>query len=445
MPLPTPRLAAVLALVALGVAAVPGAGLGVLVVLDALVLVAVAVDVVRSSPPDAIGVERSLPDVVALGSSDRVTWRVSSSSDRAVRVRVADSPAPSLQLSRRRVELVVPAGGAITTTADLAPGRRGDFAWDEVVVRTFGPLGLIARQATRSVPGRLRVYPPMGFATKAAALIAETRTADAGLRLARQRGGGTEFDSLRDYTPDDDPRRIDWAATARSIRPIVRTYRPEENQVVQLLLDVGRTMAGRVRDPEAPPGPAAEVPRSDHALDAALLCASVAVGMGDRAGLVAYSDRVRATVPPSGRPGHIQALLGAAYTVEPELVESDHRTGFAAALAQNRRRGLIVVFTELSTAAVEASLMGSLGLVLRRHVVVIGAVTDPRVVAWASGRVEDLASGHRRAAAIRSMDERGALVRRLRAAGAIVVDAPPAQLGGQVARTYLEVKASGRL
>ena len=115
-----------------------------------------------------------------------------------------------------------------------------------------------------------------------------------GLRSARAKGGGTEFDQLREYGVDDDSRRIDWAATARSDRPIVRTYRAERNQRVICLLDNGRTMAGQVEG----------VARVEHAIDAVMMLTSVAERMGDMPGLVAFDHVVRAVVPP--RSGHAQ-------------------------------------------------------------------------------------------------------------------------------------------
>ena len=132
------------------------------------------------------------------------------------------------------------------------------------------------------------------------------RRQEVGLRTAQGRGGGTEFDQLRDYTPDDESRRIDWAATARTGRPIVRTYRAEQNQVVVTLLDNGRVMAGQV----------AGVPRVEHAMDAAMALTSVAARLGDRAGLVAFDATVRAVVPPASGARQV----GRVADVFPELV-----------------------------------------------------------------------------------------------------------------------------
>ena len=151
-----------------------------------------------------------------------------------------------------------------------------------------GPLGLAASQGRRSLPGVLRVYPPFRSRAEAELRIDRARILEVGLRSARARGGGTEFDSLREYGVDDETRRIDWSATARTAKVIVRTYRAERNQTVLMLLDTGRLMAGQV----------AGVPRLDHALDAVMMLTAVATRLGDRAGLVAFADQLRGTVAP---------------------------------------------------------------------------------------------------------------------------------------------------
>src|SRR5207244_1226454 len=165
--------------------------------------------------------------------------------------------------------------------------------------------------------------------------INEARILEIGLRSAQGRGGGTEFDSLRDYSVDDEFRRIDWAATARAARPIVRTYRAERNQTVLLLLDAGRLMAGRVDD----------VPRLDHAMDAVMMLTAVATRLGDRAGLVAFDQRVRAVVSPGHSRDQLSRVTEAMYALEPELVESDYRGAFAETLAPFRRPALLRLFT----------------------------------------------------------------------------------------------------
>ena len=356
--------------------------LGLWVVNGALLAAAVA-DWSLAVRPGELEVERELPGIVPLGTEARVVWRISHRGGRpggaaararpGIRVRVADELAPSLGAVTRRVRVVVPPRGRVTAATTIRPSRRGRFALSEIVVRVEGPLGLVARQGRRSVPGVLRVYPPFDSRDEAELRVNKARILEVGLRSAQGRGGGTEFDSLREYGVDDEFRRIDWAATARSGKPIVRTYRAERNQTVLLLLDSGRTMAGRVAD----------VPRLDHAIDAVMMLTSLATRLGDRAGLVAFDREVRAVVGPGHARDQLSRVTEAMYQLQPLLVESDYRGAFAETLARFRRRAMLVVLTELAEQAVSETLLPALPLIARDHLVVVASVADPEVRGWA--------------------------------------------------------------
>ena len=385
--------------------------------------------------PDRIGVRRALPEVLALGAEGTVSWRVHNPTDRPVRVAVADELAPSLLASTRRIEATVPARSSIEGRADIRPVRRGRFDPHRVVVRSYGPLGLVARQRERQVPGLLRVLPPFHSRHEAELRIDRARVPEVGLRLAPTRGGGTEFDQLQEYSPDDEFRRIDWSATARAGKAIVRTYRAERNQTVIALLDNGRVMAATV----------AGVPRVEHAMDAVLMLTAVATRLGDRAGMVAFDQTVRAVVPPAHGRGQLTRVTEAMYDLEPVLAESDYRGAFTTTLARFRRRSLLVVLTDLVEQAVGETLLPALPVIARSHLVIVAAVQDPEVVRWARSTPADGDEAYRKAAAVAALDERRRTTARLQGLGATVVDAPPGDLAPRLADAYLKVKATGRL
>jgi len=435
IPVPTRRLAAIAALASLLVLAAPVSPLAALLVVDGLLLVVAIVDAVLAPSPATVSVEREMPGVVPLGRQAPMRWRVGNPTDRPLRARLADELAPSLRAGSRRAAVTVPRRGRAIAATTVRPSRRGRFDVSELTVRVEGPLGLAARQGRRRQPDSIRVYPPFSSRDEAELRIDKARILEVGLRSAKGQGGATEFDQLREYTVDDESRRIDWAATARTGKAIVRTYRAERNQTVLLLLDAGRMMAGRVAD----------VPRLDHAMDAVMMLTAVATRLGDRAGLVAFDQQVRAIVPP----GHARDQLGrvteAMYTLEPQLVESDYRGAFAQTLARFRRRALLVVFTELAEQAMAETLLPALPMVARDNIVVIASVRDPQVLAWSRAVPHDATEAYRRAAAGAALEERRRTVARLRGLGATVIDAPPGELAPQLADAYLRVKATGRL
>jgi len=330
---------------------------------------------------------------------------------------------------------VVARHGRARAATAIHPRRRGRFSPTEMVVRVEGPIGLVTRQGRRRVPGVLRVYPPFHSRDEAELRINKARILEVGLRSAQGRGGGTEFDSLREYAVDDEFRRIDWAATARAGKTIVRTYRAERNQTVLLLLDSGRTTAGLVGG----------VPRLDHAMDAVMMLTAVATRLGDRAGMVAFDSEVRAVVGAGHARDQLSRVTEAMYALEPRLVESDYRGAFATTLSRFRRRTMLVVLTELAEQAVLQSLLPALPLIARDHLVVVASVTDPEISEWATATPLEPGAAYRKAAATAALADRRRVVARLRGLGAVVVDAPPGRLAPDLADAYLKVKATGRL
>ncbi len=434
-PVPTARsvvLAAFLAVVVLVLPlAVPW---GFVAACGALVL-AGAADVALAVDPGTIAVERQLTPTITLGGEGEARWRVTNPTHRRVHVAVADDLAPSLRPQGRRFRMVVPAGATRTERTPLHPARRGRFEPTELVVRVEGPIGLMARQRTRREPGQLRVLPPFRSRKQVELRIERAQLLEIGLRTARGSGGGTEFDALRDYTVDDDVRRIDWAATARSSRTIVRTYRAERNQQLLVLLDNGRVMAGQV----------AGAPRVEWAMDAAMGLTTAASALGDRCGLVTFDRAVHGVVPPRGGRAQLERVTGALFDLEPQLVESDYAGAFAATIARFRRRALLVLLTELAEEAMTETLVPALPLLLSRHLVIVASAADPDVGAWAAAPPDDAQEAYRMAAAVAATGRRARAAGLLRGLGANVIDAPPQALAARLVDAYLGIKAAGRL
>ncbi|MFD9732412.1 DUF58 domain-containing protein, partial [Micrococcus luteus] len=319
-------------------------------------------------------------------------------------------------------------------TTVLRPTRRGDREAERITVRSYGPLGLAARQGHHRVPWTVRVLPPFTSRKHLPSRLARLRELD-GRTSVLTRGEGTEFDSLRAYVPGDDTRSIDWRATARQSAVAVRTWRPERDRHILIVLDTGRTSAGRVGD----------VPRLDAAMDATLLLTALATRAGDRMGLLAYDRCVRARVQGRTTGGDVLAkVVNTLASLEPELVETDARGLSTTALSDAPRGSLIVLLTSLEAAPVEEGLLPVLPQLTQRHTVLLAAVSDPRIEEMAKSRgtvdaVYDAAAG------AQAQAERRSTAEKLQRHGVFVVDATPDNLAPALSDAYLALKAAGRL
>jgi len=436
---PTARLCILAVLCSVALFAYPGGDLGSvwvdLAVLNGILVASAVIDALCAPPVSGIALRREHPPVVVMGTTAELRWAIANRGRRPVRLGLADELAPSLGARTRRSFLRLAPQASATVKTTISPSRRGRFELSHMVVRLTGPLGLGMRQRRVEVPSLLRVHPPFRSRDEAELRIRKGQILEVGMRSARGFGAGTEFEMLREYGPDDEFRRVDWAATARTGKPIVRVYRPERNQTVIVLLDNGRLMAGQVDD----------VPRIEHTMDATIMLCAVATRLGDRFGLVTFDQQVRTIVPPSRHANQLSRVIEGMYALEPALSESDYVGAFRATITRFRRRSMLVILSDLSAQAVSESLIPALPLILRSHLVVVGAVRDPDIGRWAGEVPRDAADAYRKAAATSSLTDRQRVSARLRGMGVIVVDAPPGKLAPMLADAYLEAKSTGRL
>jgi uncharacterized protein (DUF58 family) len=407
-------------------------GWGVLVATAALAAL-VGLDVALAGSVRRLRLARDGDTGVRLGEPATVRLTVENPAGRRVRGELRDAWPPSAGAVTQRHRIDVPAGERRRVATTLRPTRRGDRPADRVTVRAVGPLGLAGRQGSHVVPWRLRALPPFTSRKHLPSRLARLRELD-GRSAVRVRGQGTEFDALREYVDGDDVRSIDWRATARAADVMVRTWRPERDRHVLLVLDTGRTAAGRVGD----------APRLDAAMDAALLLAALAARAGDRVDLLAYDRTVRARVEGVPATGLLPALVQAMAPLEATLVEPDYRGMVSTVLGRVSRRSLVVLLTALDTAPVEEGLLPVLAQLTRRHRVVLASVSDPRVEEMARARGEADAV-YDAAAAERTRADRHRVAGLLARLGVEVVDAPPDRLAPDLADRYLALKAAGRL
>jgi uncharacterized protein (DUF58 family) len=403
---------------------------------------AVAVDVALTNPPAALEFVRSGPASARLGQTVDTALQLRNRGPRRLRGVLRDAWPPSAGAQPRAHRLDLSPGESTTMTTQLRPLRRGDQRSAAVTVRCIGPLGLAGRQRSISVAGAVRVLPPFLSRRHLPARLARLREID-GMLPVLVRGPGTEFDSLREYVVGDDVRSIDWRATARRSDVVVRTWRPERDRRVLVVLDTGRTSAGRVGvDPTT--GDPSGWPRLDWSLDAALLLAALAARAGDHVDFLAHDRVSRAAVFGAGRTDLLARLVEAMAPLEPALVESDAAGMVAAILRRERRRALVVILTDLNPSALDEGLLPVLAQLTTRHQVLVAAVSDPRIDELAAGRA-DAAEVYDAAAAERSRNDRRTIASALRSKGVEVVDAAPADLAPALADRYLAMKAGGLL
>ncbi|WPU08143.1 DUF58 domain-containing protein [Pseudarthrobacter oxydans] len=416
---------------AVPVLALPGWGT-VLLVAAALAALA-AVDLLLAASLRPVHVLRSEPGNVTLHAGTDAVLKVQNDGGRRLRGVLRDAWQPSAGAQNPVQDIDVPAGEGRRVTVRLRPVRRGDLKVPHVTLRSFGPLLLAARQRTIDCPGSLQVLPPFHSRRHLPSKLRKLRELD-GKAAVQIRGAGTEFDSLRDYVRGDDVRSIDWRATARRSAVVVRTWRPERDRRVVMVLDTSRTSAARIDDET----------RLDTGMEAALLLGVLAERGGDRVDFVAFDRRTRARAGSAGQGNLLGQLVQAMAPLEAELIEMDWPAVPAQVRAVSAHRSLVVLLTSLDGGAPEEGLLPVAAQLARQHVVVVAAVRDPQLGAMLKER-DDATGVFRAAAAERALLQRAAISTELRQHGVEVVDAEPHQLPPKLADMYIRLKAAGTL
>ena len=414
---PSPRAVAVAVVLALSLLVVAWP----LVVLGAAALaVATVVDALAARAP--VTVERSVPSRLARGVPAALVVTVTGAGARRVEVRQPRVPDIDVE----------PGTGASGLEATIVARRRGHHVLPPVAVRVTGPLGLGRWDRDHAGAHEVEVHPDLPAARRLATAVRQARFRDPGLRRRGAIGLGTDFDQVREHQPDDDIRHVNWSATVRHGRLMTNQYREDTERDVVALVDCGRLMAAPV------PGIAGQPPdrtRLDVAVDAAAALAAVADVVGDRCGVVAYDDEVRARVRPRRASG--DDVVRALHAVEPRPVDSDAERAFRA--VGGTKRSLVVVLTDVLDAAAARALLDAVPVLARRHAVVVASCTDVEVTEAAAGDDE------RAVVAGRVLAERDRAVAQIRRRGARVVEAPPARFSAAVVAAYLDAKATARL
>ncbi len=326
---------------------------------------------------------------------------------------------------------------------ELTPLIRGERALGPSITYESSSLGLLSRRTIHPQEQRLDVYPDVGTLLSAHALDTRRVLATLGIRPALRRGDGYEFDSLRELGPDDDPRRMDWAASARRGRPIQRIYQREENSRVVVALDTGRLMAGLSSGRS----------KLDFALDATLVLAYAALASGDRVSVAAFDDELRQYTGPFAHRSQLPQLISQIRRIQPRFLETDYKTLIRDLRAHVRQHCLVIVLTDFVEADPETS--RALALLAERHRVLIVAIRDP-IFRDLEGALSHEPDVTHRAGASRAkkralerlvladlLKDRETLLARLRRGGVHTLDLYPTEITAPVLNRFLELRQAG--
>lgn len=404
-------------------------------------LVLLIIDYQLTQRPKFVEMNRSVADRLSIGRENPVLITVTNKGAADLAVRLKDDFPQEIESDTKLFEFKLPAGGTSTLEYKLTPKRRGAYEFGNITMRYQSRLGLFWRQAINKRPEQVKVYSDLKALYDLSIKLAQST--ELGELHQRRRGQGTDFASLREYTSGDDTKAIDWKATARRDRPVLRTYEAEQEQRLLILLDAGRMM---VSDLEG-------LTRFDHALNAALCLALTGLSHNDQVGIGAFADKPLMYLPPRRGKAYMKNILEGTFGLEPRMTEPDYVGMLSYFASAQKGRSLICILTDLTDPTGSQALLSALAGLSGRHLPFCVTLKDRQIIDVAKQRAfaptepneEVIGTLYRRAVATDLLEQRELALSVLQRRGCLILDCPPQELSDKIVDKYLEIKTRARL
>ncbi len=389
----------------------------------------------RQAPPR---MTRVLPAALAVGVRREVALVLEGVGPQRWNISLYDHSDPSLLTEGMPTELAIGAGKSVTYTYHVTPSRRGEVQFEPADVRVRSRFGLCELLERLGDTTTRRVYPDFAQVARYAWLAGDRRLAEIGIKTYHRRGAGTDFHQLAEYRVGDPVRWIDWKATLRFGKPIVREFQDARDQCVMLLVDCGRRM--RADDRQSALG----ATHFDQVLNAVMLLSYVALKQGDEVGAMTFGTPPGAekSFPPRKGVNALNLLMGELFAVQPSPTHSDYIAAAQDLLQRHRKRSLVVIITNFRDED-STELGNALRLLRTRHLVLLASLREGIVRELASQPLTSTDAAVEIASAHLFEQSRRDAFNRLAARDALMVDAEPERLGIELVNRYQAAKGAG--
>jgi len=402
-----------------------------IVVIDAIILLVALFDLITLPRKGDFTAERECLRIASLDRNHPVTLTINNNGRHAREIVVRDDFPQEFDVSKAEFDLAMQPRSRATLKYDLIASRRGAFELEKVYLKLKSHFGLWQKFVDLPVTSSINVYPDMKQLSRYALLARTNRLSLVGVRRTRRIGQDHEFERLRDYTPDDNYRHMDWRATARRHKLTVRDFQSSQSQRVIFLIDCGRMMTNH----------ASGLSLLDHSLNAMLMLSYVALQRGDAVGMIAFSDSIHSFVPPRGGMNQMNQLLHASFDRFPNIVESRYDQAFRYLSSHCQKRSLVVLITNVVDEVNANQLHQYLSSIAGRHLPLGVMLRDHRIFDAADMAAPSGESLYRSAAAAEILTWRHQVITALEHRGVLSLDTFPEDMTAPLVNRYLEVKA----
>lgn len=395
----------------------------------------VVADLVIGPRRSEVKIDREPTGHLALRSPVRLGYGVTNRSQVRISLTIVDTPIDAFEFPEQPAAGRVGPGRRASLSLRVMPRARGAAMLGPLYITATNTFGLLARRWILRAHMPIRVYPDLSAVERYGELARRGRLVEAGFRKLRLHGRGGEFDSLREWTPDDEFRTINWKATARRGKLMVDQYDVERSQTIMLVLDAGRLMTPRLGAQQ----------KFDYAITAALSVAAIAALADDKVGLMAFASEILEHIAPRSGAAHTSGLTSRVYDLQPRFEEADYARAFTYLRRRQPKRSLVIFFTDMFDPVASAATLGNLTMITPRHLAVCVLMNDEAVQAALRAEPVTPHDAYRAAVAAELLSARQKAAAILRQRGVIVIDVAAKDLTVSLINAYVEIKAQSLL
>lgn len=387
------------------------------------------------SRTQSFSVKRTVENIISIGVKNPVQITVKNRSQSVLTLKIKDEYPLGFAASHKELQVKIDPYDTQKVMYRVIPFKRGEYTFKNIYVRRKSFLGLWQFDTYFDMPVTTKVYPDVTMVKKYELLSKKQMLTILGIKPAKLYGRGTEFEMLRDYQVDDEYRSIDWKATSKMGKPITRVYQVERTRTLVLMIDTGRIMGVKMGD----------LTKVEYAVNSALLVSFVALQLGEKVGLCLFSSHVKEYIPPKKNRSHFNTILNRLYTLKADFYESDYKKAFEYVSWKNRKRSLVIVYTDLIEKHISRGLIQYCSVLQKVHLPLLVAVKDTNIADMAQMTPDTERKKYQKAVASKLLKERDTAIGELTRKGIRVVNELPERLTVSTLNRYLELKHTMRI
>ncbi|WML31307.1 DUF58 domain-containing protein [Neobacillus sp. OS1-32] len=427
--LPTKRLLFVYVILtaALAIATVGGLSWWYVLTINIVVFLVSLADLFFSPKKSQLKFNRIVPEEMERGLSYAVTIKVDNSSAYTVSYRFIDS-LPQSFVRPFPVRGTIAKDSLVKIDYDTTAADRGKYEVNKLYFRYRSLFGLWEKQTTVELPQTVKVIPDL-TETRQYLENAQKFLLYEGLKIRKQLSGVGEFAKIRSYVVGDDPRKINWRQTAKLREVMTNEYEPEHGKFITILIDCGRMMGAELKKGN----------RLEKAMEAAMTVAAAALQKGDYVSVIAFSKEIKVFVPAAKGMAHLQTILQAIYHVQVDAAESNYAAVFQYLEMVQKKRSLLLLFSDVRTFLYEESALVYLKRLRSRHLFFLIGVEDQTLVKHSKAPPTDI-----QAAMVKSIAQQQLLFKKREKnkwerQGLQMIEAPEEKLAVTAVSHYIEM------